>query len=185
MYQTAWCLLYFLVEIKNIVRYSTSVTYSHKLPRWLSGEESACKVGDSDLIPGSGRSLERKWQPTPVFLPWGIPWTEEPGGLHPWGVKELDVTWWLKSSNSSRPKQLSAQWSLWIVFLTSFCSVAQSCLTPCDPMDCSMPGLAVPHHLPEFAQVRVNCIGDAIQPSHPLIPSSPSALNLSQPHFLT
>ena len=59
-------------------------------------------------------------------------------------------------------------------------SVAQSCLTLCDAMDCSMPGLPVPHHLPEFAQVHVHCIGDAFQPSHPLMPSSPSALNLSK-----
>ena len=41
-------------------------------------------------------------------------------------------------------------------------------------------GLPVLHHLPEFAQVRAHCIGDAIQPSHSLIPSSPSAFNLSQ-----
>ena len=59
------------------------------------------------------------------------------------------------------------------------CSVAQSCLTLCDPMDCSTPGLPVTHHLPKFAQVHVHCIGDAIQSSHPLMPSSPPALNLS------
>ena len=47
-------------------------------------------------------------------------------------------------------------------------------------MDCNMPGLPVPPHLPKCAQVHVRCIGDAIQPSHPLTPSSPSALNLSQ-----
>ena len=47
-------------------------------------------------------------------------------------------------------------------------------------MDCSMPGFPVPHHLSEFAQVHVHCIGDAIQPSHPLMPASLSALNLSQ-----
>ena len=47
-------------------------------------------------------------------------------------------------------------------------------------MDCSMPGLRVPHHLPEFAQVHVHCIHEAIQPYHSLTPSSPSALNLSQ-----
>ena len=58
------------------------------------------------------------------------------------------------------------------------CSVAQLCPTLCDPMDCSMPGFPIPHHLPEFAQVCVHCIDDAIQPSHPLTPSS--ALNLSQ-----
>ena len=47
------------------------------------------------------------------------------------------------------------------------------------PMDCSSPGLPVPHHL-KFAQVYVHCISEAIQPSHPLMPFSPSALNLSQ-----
>ena len=52
-------------------------------------------------------------------------------------------------------------------------SVPESCLTRCDPMDCSMPGLPDPHHLLEFAQVHVHRIGDAIQPSHPLSPSSP------------
>ena len=41
-------------------------------------------------------------------------------------------------------------------------------------MDCSMPGFPVPHHLPEFAQVHVHWVDDAIQPSHPLLPSSPS-----------
>ena len=50
----------------------------------------------------------------------------------------------------------------------------------CDPMDSRTPGLPVPHHLPKFAQVHVHCISDAIQPSHPLRPSSPSALNVSQ-----
>ena len=57
-------------------------------------------------------------------------------------------------------------------------SAAQSSPTLCDPIDCSMPGLPVPYHLPEFAQVHVHCTGDAIQPSNPLTPSSPSA---SQP----
>ena len=50
----------------------------------------------------------------------------------------------------------------------------------CNPMDCSTAGLPVPHHLPKFVQVHVHCIGDAIQPFHPLTLSFPSALNL--PH---
>ena len=50
------------------------------------------------------------------------------------------------------------------------------CLTLCDPMDYSMPALSVLHHLPKFAQVHVQCIGDTIHPSHPLSPFSPSAL---------
>ena len=60
------------------------------------------------------------------------------------------------------------------------CSVAQSCPTLCEPMDCSTPGLSIPHYLLKFAQVHVHRIDGAIQPSHPLTPSSPSALNLSQ-----
>ena len=51
------------------------------------------------------------------------------------------------------------------------CSVAQLCLALCDPMDCSTPGLPVPYHFPRFAQVHVPCISDAVQPSHPLMPS--------------
>ena len=54
------------------------------------------------------------------------------------------------------------------------CSVAQSCLTLCDPMNGSTPGLPVLHHVPEFAQTHVHWDGDAIQPSHPL--SSPLLL---------
>ena len=61
-----------------------------------------------------------------------------------------------------------------------FSSVAQSCLTLCDPMDCSTPGLPVHHQLPEFTQIRVHWVDDVIQPSHPLPPPSPPAFNLSQ-----
>ena len=60
-----------------------------------------------------------------------------------------------------------------------FSSVAQSCLTLCDPMDCSMPGLPVHHQLPEFAQTHVHWVSDAIQPSS-VVPFPP-AFNLS-PH---
>ena len=60
------------------------------------------------------------------------------------------------------------------------CSVAQLFPAPCDPRDCSTPGLSLPHHLPKFVHVHVHCISDAIQPSHLLTPCSPSALNFSQ-----
>ena len=64
--------------------------------------------------------------------------------------------------------------------LSSHCHlVTQSCLTLCDPMDCSTPGFPVLHYLPEFAQTHVPWVGDAIQPSPPLSPPSP-VLNLSQ-----
>ena len=63
--------------------------------------------------------------------------------------------------------------------LVSCCSVkfrsdAQLCLTLCDPMSCSRPGLPVHHQLPEFTQAPVCWVGDAIQPSHPLSSPSPS-----------
>ena len=61
-----------------------------------------------------------------------------------------------------------------------YCSVTQSWPTLHNPMDCNTPGLPIPHHLPEFAQVHVHCISDAFQPSHPLTPFPPAAFNLSQ-----
>ena len=63
---------------------------------------------------------------------------------------------------------------------TQFSSVTQSCLTLCSPMDCSTPGLPVHHQLPEFTQTHVHWDSDTIQPSYPLLPSSPPAFNLSQ-----
>jgi len=61
-----------------------------------------------------------------------------------------------------------------------FSSVAQSCPTLCDPMDCSTPGLPAHHQLPELAQTHIHRVSDAIQPSHPLASSSLPAFNLSQ-----
>ena len=59
-----------------------------------------------------------------------------------------------------------------ITLSVQFSSVAQSCPTLCDPMNCNTPGLPVHHQLPEFTQTHVHRVSDAIQPSHPL--SSPS-----------
>ena len=53
-----------------------------------------------------------------------------------------------------------------------FTSVTQMCLTFCDPMNPSMPALPVHHQLPEFTQTHVHRVGDAIQPSHHVIPFS-------------
>ena len=61
-----------------------------------------------------------------------------------------------------------------------FISVAQSCLTLCDPMNSSTPGLPVHNQLPEPTQTHVHWVSDAIQPSHPLSSPSPPALKLSQ-----
>ena len=70
---------------------------------------------------------------------------------------------------------------IWIC-LYCCCSVTQSCPTLCDPMDCSMPGFPVLHHLLQFAQIHVHWVGGTIQPSHPLLSPSP-AFNFSHHLF--
>ena len=64
--------------------------------------------------------------------------------------------------------------------LTQFTSVTQSCPTLCNPMDCSTPGFPVHDKLLEFTQTHVHWVGDASQPSHPLLSPFPPAFNLSQ-----
>ena len=67
---------------------------------------------------------------------------------------------------------------MWMVFIC--CSVAQSCLTLCDPVDCSLPGFPVLYHLLECAQTHVHWVGDAIQLANSLSSPSPPALSPSQ-----
>ena len=107
---------------------------------------------------------------SPILLPSNSPpyGPSYPGRshLHPQlPFKRSDLMDWLGSSDLSS---------------VQFSSVAQSCLTLCDPMDHSTPGLPVHHQFPEFTQTHVHWVGDAIQPSHPLSSPSPPAFNLSQ-----
>ena len=86
---------------------------------------------------------------------------------------------------AGRAGTLAVSWLCWrrektVVLSVQFSLVSQSCLTLCDPMDCSMPGLPVHHQLPELAQTHVHRVSDTIQPSHPLLSPSPPAFNLSQ-----
>ena len=78
-----------------------------------------------------------------------------------------------RHSNCHRKIQFSAS-------SVQFSSVAQLCLTLCDPMNCSTSGLPVHYQLQEFTQTHVHWVGDAIQPTHPLSSPSPPAFNLSQ-----
>ena len=59
-------------------------------------------------------------------------------------------------------------------------SIAHLCLTLCDPMNRSTPGLPAQHQLPEFTETHVHQVDDTIQPSHPPSSPFPPALNLSQ-----
>ena len=125
------------------------------------------------------------------ILAWRIPWTEEPGVLQPMGSQRvrhdwanstftftLHICWLWKSAQSLVISPILVlfylcQWTGFFCvfpyfFVISCCcsSVAQSCLTLSDPMDCSMPAFPVLHYLPEFAQTHVHWVGEAIQQSH-------------------
>ena len=95
--------------------------------------------------------------------------THKAGVLLPWG---LFSNWGFRGNLSA--------WFCAVLSSVQFSSVSQSCPTLCDPMNHSTTGLPVHHQLPEFTQIHVHQISDAIQPSHPRLPPSPSAPNPSQ-----
>ena len=96
-------------------------------------------------------------------------WEGSGRGWYGWMVSLTQWTWvW---ANSGRE---------WRTGKSQFSSVAQLCLTLCDPMDHSLPGHPIHHQLPGFTQTHIHWVSDAIQPSHPLSSPSPPALNLSQ-----
>ena len=105
--------------------------------------------------------------------------------LQPWNLKMLPP---LKKSHDKPRQHIKKQRHYFCKGLSSqsyglssqIRSVAQSCLTLCDPMNHSTPGLPVQHQLPEFTETHVHRVGDAIQPSHPLSSPSPPAHNPSQ-----
>ena len=86
----------------------------------------------------------------------------------------------LPSTKVTKNKYFEVYYNYSEAFSVQFSSVAQSCPTPCDPMNCSTPGLPVHYQLPEFTQTHVHQVSDAIQPSHPLLSLSPPAPNPSQ-----
>ena len=117
---------------------------------------------------------------------WGAPW------LYWWcrdGLEAARLSEWIRPLGHrdaplrsdevyelfkrSNQNDMTASW-------VSCCLVTKSCLTLCDPMDCSTPGFPVLPSLLEFPQSHVRRVGDAIQPSHSLSSPSPPAFNLSQ-----
>ena len=70
-------------------------------------------------------------------------------------------------------------------YLRCCCSLAKSCPALWNPMGVSTPGFPAFHYLPKFAQTHVHWVGDVTQPSHPLSPSSPPPLKLSQLQVLS
>ena len=98
----------------------------------------------------------------------GLPFSS-PGDLPSSGIKPRSSTLQADSLPSEPPGKPH-----------KFSSVAQSCPTLCDCMDCSTPGFPVHHQLLKLAQTHIRWVSDAIQPSHPLLSPSSPAFNLSQ-----
>ena len=101
-------------------------------------------------------------------------------GSSEWEEKKLEMGNREDPHHTCFPKTVSQPAATLDGSSVQFNSIAQLCLTLCDPTDCSTPGLPVHHQLPELAQTHVHQVSDAIQQSYPLSSPSPPAFNLSQ-----
>ena len=102
-------------------------------------------------------ALEKGMATHSSTLAWRTPWTEEHGVLQSTGLQRVGLDWVTKYSTYQ------------------FSSGVQSCLTLCNPMDYSTPGVPVHHQLPELAQTHVHRVGDAIKAiSSSVVPFSSS-----------
>ena len=129
------------------------------------------------------QALEKEMATHSSVLVWRILGMGEPGWLPSMGSHRVRHDWRdLAAAAEERVNYLSiySMENDYYKNIVTFSSVTQSCLTLCDPTDCSTPGLPVHHQLPECTQSHVHWVSDAIQPSHPLSSPFPPAFNLSQ-----
>ena len=124
-------------------------------------------------IPRGPSMKPEQWRSDTESDVWGHPQALSP--LSPSMVQPREARL-RKSSKKASVRAKHTKWDL----VTCCCSVAQSCLTLCEPTDCSMPGFPVHHQLLELAQTLVHQVSDAIQPSHALSSPSSTAFSLSQ-----
>ena len=154
-----------LMSIESVIPYNHPILYCPLL-----------------LLPSIFPSIRVFPNESVLFIKWPKYWSFSfnisPSSEH-WGLISFRMDWLDLLAVQGTLKSLLQHHSS-----VQFSSVAQSCPTLCNPMNCSMPGLLVHHQLPEFTQTQVHRVGDAIQPSHPLSSPSPLALNLSQPQGL-
>ena len=128
---------------------------------------SAWNAGDLGSIPGSGRSPEE-------------------GNSNPLQYSCLENpmdggAWWAAVHGVTKSRTRPSDFTFTLLIKTiQLNSVAHSCPTFCDPMNCSTPGLPVHPQLPEFTQTHIHQVSDAIQPSHSLSYPSPPTPNPSQ-----
>ena len=142
-------------------------------------------------------------QPTPVFLPGETPWTEEPGRLQSTGSQRVRHDWsnlackqslvWFLTIMDYMSISIPSKFICWALIHPYHCDVFRRkdlwevtrihsfiSVALCYLMDCSMSGFPVHHQLPELAQTHVHWVGDAIQPSDPLLSPSPPTFDLFQ-----
>ena len=128
----------------------------------------SCGMRDLIMVPCPGLT-EKAMAPHSSTLAWKIPWTEEPRRLqsiesqrvgHYWATSLLFTLklQTIRRCGSSRKYNMLLDCEL----SACFCSVTKSCLTLGDPVDRSTPGSSVLHYFPEFAQIHVHWVGDAI-----------------------
>ena len=118
--------------------------------------------------------------PTRLLYTWGFSRQEHWSGLPCPSPRDFPNPGIKHRSPALQVNPLPSEKLGMLLYSHQFSSVAQLCLTLCNPMNSSMPGLPVHHRLPEFTQTHVDPVGDAIQPSHPLSSPSPPAFNFSQ-----
>ena len=139
-----------------MIIYLTKRIQNFGLPRWCSSKESTCQYRRCGLDPWVRKiPWRRKWQSIPIFLPGKFHKQRSLAGYSPWGHKESDAT-----KHAHTPKtlfQACKQWSkIDIYFVIIQCihyftcmkvksesEVAQSCLTFCNPRNCSPPGSSI------------------------------------------
>ena len=113
------------------------------------------ECGRPEFSPCDGKiPWRRARQPTLIFLPGNSPWTEEPDRLESMGLQRVGHNSVLKHSTEGVNLHFFHLSNCLLLF--DCCSVAQSCPTLCDPINCSIPGFPVLQHLLELAQTHIH-----------------------------
>ena len=145
--------------------------FGHLLQRTDSFEETLM-LGKIEGGRRRGRQSMRCWVASPIQWTWvwvssgNWWWTGRPGVLQSMGLQRVRHDWAMERTDlltgHRQPEETCYVPSSQTSQFSQFSSVAQSCLTLCNPMDCSMPGIPVLHCLLEFADTHVHWVGDAI-----------------------
>ena len=148
----------------------TPIFWPPHMKSWLIGKDSDAGGGLGAGGEGDDRGWDG-WMASPTRWMWvwvnsgSWWWTRRPGVQQFMGLQRVGHDWATELN--------------WKRNILQFSSVAQSCLTLCNAMECNTPGFPIHHYLPELAQTQAHLVGDAIQPSHPLSSPSPPGFDLS------